>query len=152
MHFRFGLGVAGIFLLDRLSKWATLTFLPLNTPVDIGLPWLHLTHIHNFGAAFGVFQHQTWFLIGAGLAMLGVFWWMRRDLMATPLSRWGTACLIAGDLGNLLDRLVYGAVIDFIQLPHWPVFNVADICIDFGIILLLWHFLTQTSQHSAPST
>ena len=144
----FVLGLVSIFALDRLAKWAAMQYLPLNTPVPVWPPLLFLTHIHNHGAAFGLFQNQTFFLAASGLAMLGVFWWKRAELLATPLTRWGTAFLIAGDLGNLYDRLMYGAVIDYFQLPHWPVFNIADMCIDLGIILLLWHFWLQRKSSS----
>lgn len=140
MSASFVAAVIGIFWVDRLSKWAAMSFLPLNTPVPLWPPFLHFTYIQNPGAAFGLFQNQTFFLIASGSAMLVVFWFLRKELLIHASSRWGAAFLIAGDLGNMADRLAYGAVVDFIQLPHWPVFNMADICIDLGIILLLWYF------------
>ena len=73
--------------------------------------------------------------------MLLIFWWLRTELLCTAPGRWGTALLIGGDLGNLYDRLVHGGVIDFIDFRIWPVFNVADMCIDLGIALLLVHYL-----------
>ena len=145
MNRRLWAGVVLVFLVDRLSKFGVLKYLPLYSPVPVWPPFLHFTHIRNYGAAFGIFQQRTVFLMVAGLALLALLWWMRKDLLSSTHGRLGMVFLLGGDFGNLADRLMYGGVIDFIQLPHWPVFNIADICIDTGIALLLWHFWKETT-------
>ncbi len=102
------------------------------------LPGIHLVHVRNNGVAFG-------FLSGGGtivlvftflaLAALVGYFSMRPE---KPLLWLPTGMLIGGAIGNLIDRLADGAVTDFIKLPHWPAFNVADMSITFGVILLVW--------------
>ena len=142
-------GVLVVFMLDRISKIAALRFLPPYAPVPIWPPFLHFTHIRNYGAAFGIFQQRAFFLIAAGIGLLLLLWWLRKDLLSGPFGRWGIVFLLGGDLGNLCDRLSYGGVIDFIQLPHWPIFNVADMSINLGIALLLWHLWQREKTNHA---
>jgi len=140
MSFRFAALVGLIFGLDRLTKIAVSTWLPLNTPRPVFHPYLYFTYIKNKGAAFGILQNQQVLLIVSGLLVLVIFWFYRKELLQYPVGRVGATFLIAGDLGNLFDRVFYGGVIDFIDSRVWPIFNVADMCIDLGIILLLFDF------------
>ena len=102
------------------------------------LPLIDLVHVRNTGVAFG-------FLSGGGalvlaftlLAMAALIGYLARR----PERPWlwlPTGMLIGGALGNLIDRLAHGSVTDFIKLPHWPAFNVADMSITFGVLALLW--------------
>lgn len=102
------------------------------------LPGLHLVHVHNTGVAFG-------FLSGGGTIVLVCTLVALVALVAYfalhPARRglWvPTGLLLGGAIGNLIDRLVHGSVTDFIKLPHWPAFNVADMAITFGVIALLF--------------
>jgi signal peptidase II len=102
------------------------------------LPLVKLVHVRNKGVAFGVFSSGgplvLAFTIVALLALAGY-------LALRPTRPWlwlPTGLLIGGAIGNLVDRLVSGAVTDFIKLPLWPAFNVADIAITFGVLALLW--------------
>lgn len=102
------------------------------------LPLINLVHVRNTGVAFG-------FLSGGGalvlvftllaMALLIGYLWLRPDRPGLWLP---TGMLVGGALGNLIDRLSSGSVTDFIKLPHWPAFNVADISITFGVLALLW--------------
>ncbi|HUO72003.1 MAG TPA: signal peptidase II [Solirubrobacteraceae bacterium] len=102
------------------------------------LPGIHLVHVRNDGVAFG-------FLSGGGTILL-VFTFVALAALVgyfvrhpdRPLLWLPTGMLIGGAIGNLIDRLANGAVTDFIKLPHWPAFNVADMSITFGVLLLLW--------------
>jgi signal peptidase II len=101
------------------------------------LPGVHLVHVHNTGVAFGVLSGGGAIVLVCtllALAALVVYF------VAHPGRRglWvPTGLLLGGAIGNLIDRLMHGSVTDFIKLPYWPAFNVADMSITFGVIALL---------------
>jgi signal peptidase II len=102
------------------------------------LPGIHLVHVRNNGVAFGFLSGGGTLLLVFTLLALGVLvgYFFRhpdRRLLWLP-----TGMLVGGAIGNLIDRIANGAVTDFIKLPHWPAFNVADMSITFGVLLLLW--------------
>jgi signal peptidase II len=97
-----------------------------------------LVHVHNRGIAFGVFPGGGALLVifaVAALAALMVFFARHRD---RPLVWLPTGLLIGGAAGNLIDRVRQGGVTDFIDLPAWPAFNLADVCITLGVLSLLY--------------
>jgi signal peptidase II len=91
--------------------------------------------------------------LAIGFAALGIpllaAWWYRRRTAPWP-ERLALALMLAGAAGNLLDRIFRGYVIDFIHVRWWPVFNVADICITAGVLLLLWKGLPRAAPRAAP--
>jgi signal peptidase II len=99
---------------------------------------LFLTVTRNRGAAFGLFQNFTLgFLAVSVVVLIGIliyYWWL-------PAGDWpgriGLALVFGGALANAYDRLVKGSVIDFIQVPHWPIFNIADSSISVGVVILV---------------
>ncbi|MCL2109059.1 MAG: signal peptidase II [Oscillospiraceae bacterium] len=105
---------------------------------------LNLSYCENTGAAFSILQGQRWFLIGVtGLLLAGVLALLLTDLFSQIQSRASIAALaliLAGGTGNLIDRIFYGYVVDFIdfRIINFPVFNVADICAVTGSLLLLF--------------
>lgn len=133
---------AGVLAADQLSKLAVRYFLPPGTSYPVLPPWLFLTHVANPGAAFGLIPYRTWVLVGVGGAVLLaagallLFW-----RQAPGRARTGLAVLAAGALGNLVDRLVAGRVVDFIDLRVWPVFNLADVAVVVGLGLVAWVWL-----------
>jgi signal peptidase II len=102
------------------------------------LPFLKLVHVHNRGVAFGFLGNggllPVLLVTGAALALLVAFF-LRRP--GVPLLWLPTGLLLGGALGNLVDRVREGHVTDFIHLPHWPAFNVADVCITLGVVTLV---------------
>jgi signal peptidase II len=98
---------------------------------------LHLVYVRNTGVAFGVLGGGgalVYVLEGVALAALIAY------LAARPARPWlwlPTGMLLGGAIGNLVDRITLGSVIDFIKLPDWPAFNVADMSITFGVIILV---------------
>ncbi len=138
--------LAGVVLiLDQGSKWIADSLLGPHDVTPL-LPFLALRKAYNPGAAFSFLSDasgwQRWFFSGLAVLVIGVLMaWLRRlprgqDRMALAL-----ALIIGGAAGNLVDRLLYGHVIDFIDLYygvwHWPTFNIADSAITLGAALLI---------------
>lgn len=142
------LGVAGL-LLDQISKYMVLAFFldqPDRPATGIAiLPFLDLTLVWNSGISYGLFSANstvsTLLLIAMGVAITGFMGWLFWN-EKSAIGRAGFVLIIAGAIGNLIDRIVHGAVIDFIS-PHafgyyWYVFNIADIWITLGAVMLIY--------------
>jgi signal peptidase II len=133
---RVGVLVAVVIVLDQLSKHAVIANIPVGS-TDKFLPAINLVHIHNSGVAFGFFAGGgavVLVLTLAALSALVIYFLMR------PTRPWlwlPTGLLVGGAVGNLIDRLVHGYVTDFIKLPAWPAFNIADVAITAGVLALL---------------
>lgn len=139
--------LSGIALVDQLSKWAALTH--LRGSISIWDDWVRLRLARNPGAAFGTFPHWgdalLWLtaLVFVGL-VVAVFRLSRRGGSASLIL--GLATVAGGALGNGIDRLRFGYVVDLIDVGisptlRWPTFNVADTAIVLGTAGLLWHLL-----------
>jgi signal peptidase II len=143
-HLALFLGVAcATYMLDVLTKVLAVEKLSGRPPVEVLGTLLQLNLARNPGAAFSTGTSYTVVLSCiAFAAVFTVLWYSRR--LASPLWAIGLGCLLGGVMGNLTDRIfrepgfMRGHVVDFLQLPNWPVFNVADICINVaaGIIIL----------------
>jgi signal peptidase II len=104
--------------------------------------FFHITYVKNPGAAFGILQHQTGLFIAiAILVVLAVVYYYPRLPAGCRWLRIGLGLQLGGALGNLLDRMRFGYVIDFFDFRIWPVFNIADMAIVIGVGLLLWEIL-----------
>jgi signal peptidase II len=144
---RIGFTLAAItFLLDQASKLYLLFVydLPIKEPVTL-TPFLNLEVVWNRGISYGLFQQNTdlgrWILIGISiLAAIGLSFWIRNT--AGKLLAASLGLIVGGAVGNVIDRLAYGAVFDFLQFHvgswHWYVFNVADAAIVAGVAGLLY--------------
>jgi len=140
----FGVAFASV-LLDQWTKhWAT-DHLAFRDPVRIIGDLVRFTYTRNSGIAFGMFAGKSFpFYIFSVVAAVAVFWlWSRHPKL--PLARqWSLALILGGAIGNLIDRVRNGEVVDFILLSwgghEFPVFNVADMCVTCGVILfaLVW--------------
>ena len=128
---------------DQLSKLWTVTNIPLygEVPVIDGL--FHLTYFQNTGAAFSSFEGAQWlFVLVFVLLTAGILWeFPKKKMPFTTLERWCIVAIYAGGIGNIIDRLRFGFVIDMIEVEfmEFAVFNVADSFITCGAILLLVH-------------
>jgi signal peptidase II len=139
--------VAGL-VLDQVSKVWVMLKLPLGSQVPLIPGLLNLVHIHNKGAAFGLLSNWSaefawlFFVIVSGLVLvvLGYLLWRLPD------DQWpaalGYSLVLTGALGNLVDRVRLGEVVDFIDVYwgryHWPAFNVADSLVCLGAAVLVW--------------
>ena len=113
----------------------------------------HITYILNPGAAFGILENKTWFFIAVALALLaGVAYLYPRMPANHPMVKLGAGLLVGGAIGNLIDRVRIGYVIDFFDFRIWPIFNVADICIVCGVACLAYFLLLspEGSETAAP--
>ncbi|MGI6413806.1 MAG: signal peptidase II [Syntrophomonadaceae bacterium] len=134
---QFWLSALIVVLLDRLSKWWVINEIAFGESRTLIDGFLYLTYIRNQGAAFGILQGKSWFfLITAAFIIFALIWYNHR--YHTPrLIKLFTGCIAGGALGNLIDRVVFGYVVDFFDLGWWPVFNIADAAIVCGSILLV---------------
>jgi signal peptidase II len=133
-----GLAVCGIVVaVDQGTKALATSSVDRGDRVEL-LPFLHLANVRNEGVAFGLGGDISAALIGATiLVLLGLLVFLARRSRSGWLVWLPAALLVGGALGNLADRVRDGAVIDFIDLPLWPTFNLADVAIIAGVLLLL---------------
>lgn len=137
--------ILGLILADQLSKQYIQSTMSLEMSIAVIPNIFHITYILNPGAAFGILEHQRWFFIMIAIMMLGIIVYYYPKLKEEhPLVRLGTALLVGGAVGNLIDRVQTGYVVDFLDFRIWPIFNVADmgIVIGVGIIVYTLFFLT----------
>jgi signal peptidase II len=136
---RAGLLAAAVVLADRVTKALVSSGIAPGQHRSF-LPGIQLVHVRNTGVAFSLFSGGGVPVLILTLAALGV---LVAYLARRPERRglWvPTGLLVGGAVGNLIDRIGSGAVTDFIKLPLWPAFNVADMSITFGVLALLWVF------------
>lgn len=138
---------AAVFLLDQATKaWVVSSFaLYESVPVIPGL--FHLTYVRNPGAAFGLFAGQAaafrvpFFLAVTAVALVVIAWVARRLPPGRPWALGALALVFGGATGNLVDRVRWGEVVDFLDVfwrtHHWPAFNVADAAITVGVTVLI---------------
>ena len=134
-----------IIIADQISKTVIVNWLDLYETVPV-LPFFNLTLAHNSGAAFsflaGAGGWQRWFFVVlAAVISVVLIIWMRRLAETAKLEAISLALIIGGAIGNVIDRLIYGYVIDFLDVYagsyHWPAFNLADSAICVGAVLLI---------------
>jgi signal peptidase II len=133
--------------LDQAAKAAIEHNLVIAQKVEVLGP-LRLTLSHNSGVAFGLAGGAGLPLVAITLAALGVVAYLFWRNPTRPGMWIATGLLAGGALGNLTDRIRADAVTDYIELPHWPPFNLADICITVGVLLLVFIYLRDAEAES----
>lgn len=142
MRLRYFLSGFVVLAADRLSKLLVMQHMVEGESIPIAAPFLYLTFVRNSGAAFGILKGKAHWL--AVLGLLGIAlaaWQWKKILDQSSRVKWGVSFALAGALGNMIDRFVYGGVIDFFDVRIWPIFNVADMAILGGVALLFWEVL-----------
>ena len=122
---------------DQTTKLLATLKLDFYEPFTIINSVLSFQLVHNYGAAYGILQHQRVLLTVVGLFVVIGSIVCQKWIIQTVWSRYGLVFLIAGALGNLIDRMRLGYVVDFVDIRIFPVFNVADVLIDIAIVLFL---------------
>ncbi|MEO3679314.1 signal peptidase II [Rheinheimera fenheensis] len=135
-----------VLLVDQISKQVVIANMQLFDSIDL-LPFFNLTYVRNYGAAFSFLSDaggwQRWFftIIAVVISAVLAVWLSRNDKNQRKLNL-ALSLVLAGAIGNLIDRSVYGYVIDFLHLYyqnwHYPAFNIADSAICIGAALLIW--------------
>lgn len=147
-----------IVILDLWTKSIATQSLTLYRPVEL-TGWLNMTLAHNYGAAFSFLSDaggwQRWLFTGlAFVVTLVLIAWLFRLQAREKLTAAGLGLIIGGAVGNLVDRVLNGYVVDFIDVYyqgwHWPAFNLADSAITGGVILLLLDALLQSLSGKKP--
>ena len=137
--------VVGIVAADQLTKLWVVAQIPVATQVEAIPGLFHLTHVHNTGAAWSSFQGMIWlFVLIFVVFTVAIIWeFSKKRWPFTMVERWCIVAIFGGGLGNMIDRLRLGYVIDMIEVEfiRFPVFNVADCFITCGCIALMVHLI-----------
>ena len=134
-----------VFALDQLTKRAVQSSLRPYQSKPVIQDFFHLTYVTNDGMAFGLSMPggRSILLILSILLTIFIFWVLWQERKGQALVRIGLALILAGAFGNLLDRVLYGKVVDFLDFMigdfHWYIFNVADSSVTIGMILFIFH-------------
>lgn len=149
-------------MLDQVTKLWIDSSMQLYQSEEIISGFFSLTYVRNTGAAFGFLAQtpewfrQPFFFATTGIALLVLGLFLSRLDETEWLARVSIASILGGAIGNLIDRLRFGYVIDFLDVYwqgyHWPAFNVADSCITVGVIGLLWSSLASKQQAAESQT
>ena len=137
--------IVSIIALDQWSKWAIKTSFNLYQSKPVIQDLLHFTYVTNDGMAFGLsFPGGKHVLLIMTILLTGFivgFLWKEKN--GHPLIKYGLALILSGAIGNLIDRMLYGKVVDFLDLMignfHWYIFNIADSSVTIGMILFIIH-------------
>ena len=138
-----------IFITDRVLKYIVFKNLFLGESIPIIENLIYITPTHNGGIAFGLFkgQNPVLFLILSLIAIIFIIYLIVKKRTQSKSMLLGFFLILSGACGNLVDRIIYGHVLDFIDLRVWPVFNIADSAITIGTCIILWKLLIK--KHNA---
>jgi signal peptidase II len=153
-RFAYWLGLSGlIIVLDQLTKLWVVSALKLGQSIEL-TSFFNLVFVYNPGAAFSFLSDaggwQRWFFVGLALAVSAWLTLLIRQHASERLLPLAAAMILGGALGNVIDRIRFGAVVDFLDAHaagwHFPAFNVADSAISVGVALLIWQGLFSSSR------
>lgn len=144
-----------VVLVDQASKYYIRQAMQLHASIDVMGDVLRITYIQNPGAAFGISIGSRWvFLILSLIACLGVIYYFYRIPVSERWGRFALILVLAGAVGNLIDRIHAGEVTDFIDIGigiyRWPIFNVADMAVTTGVILLFIRMSSSRQKAAEP--
>ena len=138
----YGLLALLVVLVDQATKYFVVQHFAVGESVPVLENIFHWTFILNRGAAFGMLEGSRWLFVVIALAVIGGVLFLRKEIeQSGVLACMGAALFTGGAVGNLIDRMLHGVVIDFFDFRIWPIFNVADIAICTGVGLIIWSIL-----------
>jgi signal peptidase II len=147
--FPFGVAIA-VLILDQFTKYLVETRIPLYqswAPIPALAPFFRITHTTNTGAAFGLFQGGGWiFGVLAAVVAAAIVYYSLTLPRGHNMLRLALGLQLGGALGNLFDRIQLGHVTDFLDFGPWPVFNLADLAVVSGVVLLAWLMLREERE------
>ncbi|GAA0371836.1 signal peptidase II [Bacillus horti] len=138
---------AVIVVVDQISKWMIVQLMELRDSIPIIEGIFHITSHRNVGAAFGILENQRLFFIAVtSIVAIGIIYYLYKQRHSKALLVWALAIMLGGVIGNFIDRLLTGQVVDFFDVNivlgsffyNFPIFNIADIaiCVGVGLIIL----------------
>lgn len=149
----FALISISIIVVDLLVKRWIIAAFPVGRPTPLIGTVLFITHVHNTGGAFGLFSHlRLLFIIMGILVPVLILIFYKKLFEKGEIWLIAAALITGGAFGNDIDRIVYGYVVDFLDVRFWPIFNVADIAISAGIVLLFIALLTEKQETETKQT
>ncbi|MBI3949078.1 MAG: signal peptidase II [Acidobacteria bacterium] len=162
-RFSYLLAAIAIFVIDQFTKYLATRYLDTGLVYGESLPiingFFHLTYVENAGIAWGLFADAGRggkFVLGAIsiIAATGIILYAVRTPVSERWTHWGLTLILGGVLGNLTDRLNHGAVVDFLDFTigsyKWPTFNIADMAISLGALILIVDALRSSPEDSRP--
>ena len=130
-----------VVLIDQISKYLVRINFELNQSIPIINNIFHLTYTTNSGAGFGILQQQKFLLTLISIIVIGfIFYYLPRIKEKEKLLQFLVGFVLGGTIGNLIDRIAYSYVIDFLDFQVWPIFNFADSFVTIGVIGLIIYF------------
>ena len=145
--------IASVIILDQWSKWSIKTSFSLYQSKPLIKDFIHFTYVTNDGMAFGLsFPGGKHILLVMTILLtgfiIGLLW---KEKEGHPLVKYGLALILSGAIGNLIDRMFFGKVVDFLDVMigdfHWYIFNVADSAVTIGMILFITHSILYERPH-----
>lgn len=147
--------IAGLVILfDQLTKWLVVKNMELGERIEIIDPYFTLLSHRNRGAAWGMLEGQMWlFYIVTAIVAVGIIYYFHKEAKDHPLFGISLMLLLGGAIGNFIDRLLSGEVVDFISvlIPvinyDFPIFNIADAALTIGVVLLIIHIFLDEKKN-----
>ena len=149
-------------VLDQYTKILLTAHVPLYYSIEVIQNFFSITHIRNPGVAFGLFANLTSeykaliFIVISLVAIMAILVIFHQTPLQKWRVHWGLILIFSGAVGNLIDRILYGEVIDFLDFQvgnyHWPAFNIADACITIGVGFMVLDLFKQFPQKRASSS
>ncbi|XID92891.1 signal peptidase II [Paenibacillaceae bacterium WGS1546] len=134
--FRYYLVAAGVFIFDHIVKWLVSTYMTIGQQISVVPGLFGLTSIRNRGAAFGMLEgYRVFFIVVTSAVLVGIIIYLRRLYREKKLYSYGLALILGGALGNFIDRVLRGEVVDMLQVyfADFPIFNIADCFLWIGL-------------------
>ena len=144
MYYAYAILTVLLVVADQAVKYAVRANIPLGGSIPFLPHVMDLTYVQNTGAAFSILRQHTWLLtLTSAVVVLVMCWLIVKGFFKNTLGRWSAALVLAGGMGNLIDRAVFGFVTDMFKTTFmdFAVFNVADCCITIGVPLLFLYIL-----------
>lgn len=139
---------AVVIILDQLTKWLVVKNMELGEKVSVIDPYIALFSHRNKGAAWGMLEGQMWFFFIVTVVVIGgIVYYFHKEAKDYPLFAISLMLLLGGAIGNFIDRMVNGEVVDFISILipiinyDFPIFNIADAALTVGVVLLIIHII-----------
>lgn len=130
-----------IVIFDQFTKFLIRNHLALRLSTPLIKNIVYLTYIQNTGAGFGLFRNFNSILIWISIIIIGIILYNYGEIVKNKLTAVSLALILGGAVGNLIDRIFLGYVVDFIDFKFWPAFNAADSAVTIGVIMLIFYFM-----------